>query len=119
MHFRCLVGPFFYGMSFTFMTDVTADGLCGARRVYGYTRGLMRAVLWRGWSWERIGASLAMWAQTNSSLCVIVIPAVARGGDGLARSIIPRRDSRRWRLLAGFPFWKFCCSINRDLLLAE
>ena len=75
--FAMLVGPFYYGMSFTFMTDVTAT-VFAALGVFGYVRGIKRRSL--GWLLlGALGASLAMWAR-QTHLCVVVIPAVAMTG---------------------------------------
>lgn len=71
------VGPFYYGMSFTFMTDVTA-AVFASVGVYGYVRGVMRrSLVWLVFG--AIGASLAMWAR-QTHLCVIAVPAVALAG---------------------------------------
>ncbi|MEO1527258.1 MAG: glycosyltransferase family 39 protein [Planctomycetota bacterium] len=71
------VGPFYYGMSFTFMTDVTA-AVFASLAVFGYVRGVMRQSM--GWMlFGAIGASLALWAR-QTHLCVVAIPTIALVG---------------------------------------
>ncbi|WP_161604423.1 ArnT family glycosyltransferase [Roseiconus nitratireducens] len=77
-----LVGPFYYGMSFTFMTDVTAASMASIA-VFGYARGVVRDSM----AWlivGSIGASLAMWSR-QTHLCVIAVPTIALIGDAWHR----------------------------------
>lgn len=73
-----VVGPFYYGMSFTFMTDVTASAFaCVA--VLGYVKGIRKDSL----AWLLLGAfggSMAAWAR-QTHICVIMIPLVALCGQ--------------------------------------
>ena len=72
-----VVNPYTYGLSFTFMTDVTAASFAAAG-ILGYVRGIHRASI--GWLlFGAIGVSLATWSR-QTHLCVIVLPLVALVG---------------------------------------
>ena len=81
------VGPFYYGMSFTFMTDVTAAAFASIA-IFGYIKGMSR----RSLSWLFVGALVgvaATWAR-QTHLCVIVLPAIACAGIGWRQNRLTR-----------------------------
>lgn len=98
-----LSGPFYYGMSFTFMTDVTASAFASLA-VLGYIKGMCRQSM----PWLLLGAVggvLATWAR-QTHLCVIMIPIVGLLGNGF-QSRRFHRSIVTTAIAAGIPLLSF------------
>ena len=91
-----LVGPYYFGMSFTFMTDVTAAAfVCLA--LLGYARGLIRdSLIWLAVG--AFGAIMGVWAR-QTHLIVILVPLIAISVERISfRDFVKQENARRLAL---------------------